>query len=129
MLVNDAPPAEILDIPDVIDQERDEGLRNGDIGHLTACYFDSSSTRELPIWGYGLSYKYNIFQRDRTVGSRQSAGECSSWYHRIAQIRLSSSSTGMKRRCIYIELLGNARTISLEFLMGRTLDNTSLILV
>ncbi|KAI6125907.1 glycosyltransferase family 35 protein [Pisolithus croceorrhizus] len=50
-------------LEDVIDQERDAGLGNGGLGRLAACYLDSSSTQELPVWGYGLRYKYGIFQQ------------------------------------------------------------------
>ncbi|KAI6143212.1 glycosyltransferase family 35 protein [Pisolithus tinctorius] len=38
-----------FNLEDLIDQE--------------PCYLDSSSTQELPVWGYGLRYKYGIFQQ------------------------------------------------------------------
>lgn len=52
-----------FNLEDLIDQERDAGLGNGGLGRLAACYLDSSSTQELPVWGYGLRYKYGIFQQ------------------------------------------------------------------
>ncbi|KAJ7739499.1 hypothetical protein B0H14DRAFT_3515781 [Mycena olivaceomarginata] len=45
---------------DILDQERDTALGNGG---LAACYFNSSASQELPVWGYGLRYKYGIFQQ------------------------------------------------------------------
>ena len=30
---------------------------------MAACYLDSSASQELPVWGYGLRYKYGIFQQ------------------------------------------------------------------
>ena len=30
---------------------------------IAACYLDSGASQELPLWGYGLRYKYGIFQQ------------------------------------------------------------------
>ncbi|TFK26997.1 glycogen phosphorylase [Coprinopsis marcescibilis] len=50
-------------IEDILDKERDAALGNGGLGRLAACYLDSGSSTELPLWGYGLRYKYGIFQQ------------------------------------------------------------------
>uniref|UniRef100_A0A5K1K306 Alpha-1,4 glucan phosphorylase n=1 Tax=Ganoderma boninense TaxID=34458 RepID=A0A5K1K306_9APHY len=47
-----------FNLEDLIDQERDAGLGNGGLGRLAACYLDSSASQELPVWGYGLRYKF-----------------------------------------------------------------------
>jgi starch phosphorylase len=52
-----------FNLEDLIDQERDAALGNGGLGRLAACYLDSSSSQELPVWGYSLRYKYGIFQQ------------------------------------------------------------------
>ena len=52
-----------FNLEDLVDQERDAALGNGGLGRLAACYLDSSSSQELPVWGYSLRYKYGIFQQ------------------------------------------------------------------
>ena len=52
-----------FNLEDLITQERDAALGNGGLGRLAACYLDSSSSQELPLWGYSLRYKYGIFQQ------------------------------------------------------------------
>lgn len=52
-----------FNLEDLVLQERDAALGNGGLGRLAACYLDSSSSQELPVWGYSLRYKYGIFQQ------------------------------------------------------------------
>lgn len=52
-----------FNMEDILDKERDAALGNGGLGRLAACYLDSGSSTELPLWGYGLRYKYGIFQQ------------------------------------------------------------------
>jgi len=52
-----------VDYNAVEDKESDAGLGNGGLGRLAACFLDSLSTLDLPGHGYGIRYRYGMFQQ------------------------------------------------------------------
>ena len=52
-----------IDINKIEDREMDAGLGNGGLGRLAACFLDSLATLKLPGLGYGLRYKYGMFEQ------------------------------------------------------------------
>ena len=53
-----------LDLERILTMEPDAGLGNGGLGRLAACYLDSATSLQLPVYGYGIRYEYGIFQQD-----------------------------------------------------------------
>jgi len=52
-----------FDYNEIEDTEFDAGLGNGGLGRLAACFLDSLATLELPGHGYGIRYRYGLFEQ------------------------------------------------------------------
>ncbi|PVU85808.1 hypothetical protein BB560_006897 [Smittium megazygosporum] len=63
-------------LEDLIDEERDAGLGNGGLGRLAACFVDSLACCNYPGWGYGLRYRYGMFQQQIHNGYQYEAPDC-----------------------------------------------------
>ena len=52
-----------IDYVMIEDQEPDAGLGNGGLGRLAACFLDSLATLDYPGHGYGIRYRYGMFEQ------------------------------------------------------------------
>jgi len=65
------------DLEAVAEQEPDAALGNGGLGRLASCFLDSLATLNYPAWGYGLRYKYGLFQQSITKDGQKE--QCEKW--------------------------------------------------
>jgi glycogen phosphorylase len=59
-----------LNVAALADVEPEQGLGNGGLGRLAACYLDSLATLGYPAVGYGIRYEHGMF-RQEIVDGRQ----------------------------------------------------------
>ncbi|WP_067726766.1 glycogen/starch/alpha-glucan phosphorylase [Oceanobacillus damuensis] len=52
-----------FDPHEVFEQEHDAGLGNGGLGRLAACFLDSLASLNYPGHGFGIRYRYGLFEQ------------------------------------------------------------------
>lgn len=52
-----------LSLPLIADAERDQGLGNGGLGRLAACFMDSMASLGIPGNGIGIRYNFGLFEQ------------------------------------------------------------------
>ncbi|MGL5868019.1 glycogen/starch/alpha-glucan phosphorylase, partial [Clostridium chrysemydis] len=59
-----------IDLKDLEDLEQDQGLGNGGLGRLAACFLDSMASLNIAGHGCGIRYKYGFFEQKIVNGSQ-----------------------------------------------------------
>ncbi|WP_040214844.1 glycogen/starch/alpha-glucan phosphorylase [Clostridium polynesiense] len=62
-----------IDLDSLEDLEQDQGLGNGGLGRLAACFLDSMASLGIPGNGCGIRYKYGFFEQKIIEGSQVEA--------------------------------------------------------
>jgi len=52
-----------FDMDEIINIEKDQGLGNGGLGRLAACFLDSMAALSIPGHGCGIRYNYGLFEQ------------------------------------------------------------------
>ena len=52
-----------FDLEEIASVEKDQGLGNGGLGRLAACFLDSMAALSIPGHGCGIRYKYGLFEQ------------------------------------------------------------------
>ena len=68
-----------LYLDQIYELTEEPGLGNGGLGRLAACYMESLATLQIPATGYGIRYKFGMFQQ--AIKDHQQVEITDNWLH------------------------------------------------
>lgn len=83
-------------LSDLEELEQDQGLGNGGLGRLAACFLDSMATLNIPGHGCGIRYKYGFFEQKIIDGSQVEVSDNWLRERNVWEIRKSDKSEIVK---------------------------------
>ncbi|KAI0529730.1 hypothetical protein KFK09_002288 [Dendrobium nobile] len=63
------------EIEEIAEKKKDAALGNGGLSRLASCFLDSMATLNLPAWGYGLRYRYDLFKQKISKEGQEEVAE------------------------------------------------------
>ena len=98
-----------IDLEKIVNLEQDQGLGNGGLGRLAACFLDSMASLNIPGNGCGIRYKYGFFEQKIIDGKQVEVSD--NW--------LREGNVWERKKADKAEIVKFGGTVKVENLAGK----------